>query len=132
MKGTHAPPLVCVVDEDDSTCLFIRASLVSVGFDVRTFSSGPEFLLSGLANSCACLVVDVLSTGMTAFELQQVIRSAQLDLPVVFVAEHADDAMRSKASASGALALLSKPLGEPELLDSLRIALASRPGQTML
>jgi len=119
-------PTLCVVDDDRSVRQSLSALLRSIGFDVHTFESGAEFMLSGLAHCCDGLIADIRMKGMSGFELQQALASARIPLPVVFISGHADEPMRERALSAGAVALLSKPFSEAVLLESVRAALARR------
>ncbi len=134
MTNTHAPegngkghsPVICLVDDDASVRNAVSTLLRSVGFDCRDFASGAEFLLSGLAASSDCLIVDLRMKGMSGLELQAALRQAGVQLPTVFISAHGDDDARARAAAAGALGFLSKPFEERALLDCVRAALASR------
>ena len=72
----------------------------------------------------ACLVLDVRMPGMNGLELHQKICSTAHALPTVFITGHADDLVRHKAMAAGAVAILDKPLHKALLLDAIERALA--------
>lgn len=124
--GTPPKPTLCVVDDDGAVRVALSALLRSIGFDVHTFESGAEFMLSGQARQCDGLIADIRMKGMTGFELQQALGAAGITLPIVFISGHADDEMRQRALATGAVALLAKPFNETVLLESVREALARR------
>ncbi len=122
--GTPDKPVLCVVDDDRSVRVALSGLLRAIGFDVNTYASGAEFMLSGVARQCHGLIADIQMKGMTGFELQQALEAASIALPIVFISGHADEAMRERALAAGAVALLAKPFSESALLDAVRAALA--------
>jgi FixJ family two-component response regulator len=121
LKNTK--PVVCVVDDDRSVRLALSTLLRSIGFEIHAYASGPEFLLSGIAAHCHCLIADIRMKGMSGFELQKALEAAKVELPIVFISGHADDETRARALAAGAVGLLSKPFSEAALLQSVRLAL---------
>jgi FixJ family two-component response regulator len=123
-RRTPDKPTLCVVDDDQSVRSALSALLRSIGFEVHTFAGGAEFMLSDLARHCDGLIADIRMKGMSGFELQQALADAGIALPVIFISGHADNEMRERALAAGAIALLSKPFSEADLLGSVRSALA--------
>jgi len=79
------PPLVTIVDDDESvrksTCRLIR----SFGYRAEAFGSGPEFLSSPAAKQTACLVLDVRMPGVDGLEVQRRVTAEGLDIPIVFI-----------------------------------------------
>lgn len=119
-----ARPLVCVVDDDGSVRRALRTLLRSAGFDSHAWAGAREFLQSGMAPRCQCLVADLRMPGMDGFELQQALRLTHAALPVVFISAHADEQARTRALAAGAVDLLVKPFSEGALLRAVHRALA--------
>lgn len=125
-NGTGLPPLICVVDDDESVRDAISTLLRSVGLDCRTFESGQDFMRSGLGTSADCLIVDLRMKGMSGLELQTSLAHAGSILPTIFISAHGDEDAKARAAAGGALGFLSKPFEERELLDHVNSALARR------
>jgi FixJ family two-component response regulator len=126
-NGKGHAPVIGLVDDDASVRSAVSTLLRSVGFDCRDFASGAEFLLSGLASTADCLIVDLRMKGMSGLELQETLVQAGVKLPMVFISAHGDVDARARAASAGALGFLSKPFEERALLDCVRAALASRP-----
>ena len=118
--------MICVVDDDESVRLAVGTLLRSVGFEIRAFSSGAEFMLSGVAEECDCLIADIRMAGMSGFELREALMAAGIDLPVVFISAHVDPDAQARVLATGAAGFLSKPFTESALLECVRAALLSR------
>jgi FixJ family two-component response regulator len=116
-------PIISIVDDDD----FFRNSLDnlirSVGFRVQGFSSAESFLNSDQVRDTACLILDVRMPGMSGLELQRQLVAAQWGIPIIFVTAYGDDDARARALAAGAVAFLSKPCREEDLLHAIEAAL---------
>jgi FixJ family two-component response regulator len=118
-----SPPLISIVDDDDSLRSSLGNLLRSVGLRVREFASADAFLGSQDVRETACLILDVRMPGMDGLELQRHIVAADWRLPIVFVTSHADDDPRGRALGAGAVGFLYKPFREQELLDAIDTAL---------
>ena len=57
-------------------------------------------------------------------ELQRQLGAANLRIPVIFITAYADDNVRVRALAAGAVGFLSKPCREADLLAAIEAALA--------
>jgi FixJ family two-component response regulator len=116
-------PLIAIVDDDDALRNSLDNLLRSVGFRVHGFASAEAFLQAQPAPETACLLLDVRLPGMNGLALQRQLVAAHGSLPIVFVTAYADDDVRARALAAGAVAFLSKPCREEELLQAIEAAL---------
>jgi FixJ family two-component response regulator len=117
------PPLVSVVDDDESVRESLPDLLRQFGFDARAFSSGEAFLASDVVSATRCLILDIAMPGMSGPELQQELTRRQQEIPIVFITAHADASARPRLLARGAVECLFKPFSEAALLDAVRAAL---------
>jgi FixJ family two-component response regulator len=116
-------PLIAIVDDDDALRNSLDNLLRSVGFRVHGFASAEAFLQAQPAPETACLLLDVRLPGMNGLALQRQLVAAHGSLPIIFVTAYADDDVRARALAAGAVAFLSKPCREEELLQAIEAAL---------
>ena len=116
-------PLIAIVDDDDALRNSLDNLLRSVGFRVHGFASAEAFLQAQPAPETACLLLDVRLPGMNGLALQRQLVAAHGSLPIIFVTAYADDDVRARALAAGAVAFLSKPFREEELLAAIEAAL---------
>lgn len=116
-------PLIAIVDDDDALRNSLDNLLRSVGFRVHGFASAEAFLQAQPAPETACLLLDVRLPGMNGLALQRQLVAAHGSLPIIFVTAYADDDVRARALAAGAVAFLSKPCREEELLAAIEAAL---------
>ncbi len=118
---------VAVVDDEAPVRTALGRLLRLADYKVSAFASGEEFLASLATEQPACVLLDVHMPGLTGFDVIERMRSARIDIPVVFIT--ASDALDidQKAAQSGAR-LLRKPFSNDVLLAAVEAALGlSRP-----
>ena len=116
-------PLISVVDDDESVRESLPDLLREFGFAAQAFSSAEEFLASDCVGRTRCLVLDIGMPGMTGPDLQQELARRRREIPVIFVTAHADETVRPRLLARGAVECLFKPFSEAALLAALNAAL---------
>jgi FixJ family two-component response regulator len=116
-------PLIAIVDDDDALRNSLDNLLRSVGFRVQGFASAEAFLQAPHAPEAACLVLDVRLPGMNGLELQRQLGAVRGSMPIIFVTAYADEHVCARALAAGAVAFLSKPCREEDLLHAIEAAL---------
>lgn len=121
------PPLVSVVDDDESVRESLPDLLKEFGFSVQAFSSGEEFLASEFLPRTDCLILDITMPGMTGPELQNELTRRGHAIPVVFITAHEEEGMRPRLIKQGAVDCLSKPFSDSILLEALNTALGALP-----
>lgn len=117
------PPLISVVDDDESVRESLPDLLRECGFAAQAFSSAEEFLASAYLGQTSCLVLDVAMPGMSGPDLQQELARRRQEIPIVFITAHRDENTRPRLLARGAVECLFKPFSETALLDALNAAL---------
>jgi FixJ family two-component response regulator len=123
-----AGTLVSVVDDDVSVRESLPHLLRSYGFEVAPFASAEDFLASAGLGRTDCLILDIAMPGMTGPELQDELRRRRHDIPIVFITARSDDRIISRLLENGAVACLSKPLGEAALLEAVNAAIGAGGG----
>jgi FixJ family two-component response regulator len=121
-------PIVAVVDDDLSVRRGMERLLRSGGYQVRTFASAAEFRASDRVEPIACLVLDVRMPGASGLDLQEMLRTEERDLPIVFISGHGDIAVVVRAMKGGAVDFLAKPFEDQELFGAIEQAIARRGG----
>lgn len=118
------PAYVHVVDDDASLRRALVFLLESVGWQVAGHASAEEFLkaFDGTLRP-ACLVLDVRMPLMSGLELQQVLHSRGVEVPIVFLTGHGDVAMAVQAMKLGASDFIEKPFKDQLLIDAVGRAL---------
>ncbi len=110
---------IFLVDDDASIRKAMRRFLNSVGFEVRAFASAEEFLEFISPQVFGCLILDVRLPGLSGLELQGRLRDMGSRLKVIFITAFADNKMRERTSALGAVAFFEKPVDHKKLLQAL-------------
>src|SRR5262249_23534524 len=119
-----AVPQISVVDDDESVRESLRGLLRSVGFAVRVFASGEEFMNSGQLRDTGCLILDVRMPGMSGPCLQGKLAALGSKMPVIFITAHEEDEQaREEAMRDGAVDYLINPLREEAILNAVQVAL---------
>lgn len=117
------PPLVSVVDDDESVRESLPDLLREFGFDVRAYRSAEDFLASDAVDRTRCLILDIAMPNMTGPELQMELANQEKAIPIVFITAHVDEAVRRTLIERGAVDCLFKPFTETALLGAIEAAL---------
>lgn len=115
--------LVSVVDDDESVRESLPDLLQELGFAAQAFSSAEEFLASESVGETRCLILDIVMPGMSGPDLQRELALRRKHIPIVFISAHADETVRSRLLAQGAVACLFKPFSDTALLEAINAAL---------
>jgi FixJ family two-component response regulator len=119
-----APPVIHVVDDDASIRTAMARLLQLAGYQVRTYSSAGEFLLSVPCNGPGCVLLDVRMPGPSGLDLQDALAQRHDALPIIFLTGHGDIPMSVRAIRAGAIDFLTKPVRREDLLRAVKNALA--------
>lgn len=115
--------LIAVVDDDEFLRESLQDLLRELGYSVKAFASGEEFLASDALRHTDCVILDVAMPGMSGPELRQELMTRRLEIPVIFITAHGDQKVRSRLIQQGAVDCLFKPFTEAALLGALNAAL---------
>ena len=116
------PPLVSVVDDDESVRESLPDLLRELGFAAEAFSSAEEFLASESLGRTRCLVLDVAMVGMSGPELQEELARRRHAIPIVFITAQQDESICPRVLAAGAVACLLKPFRDTALNEAVSAA----------
>ena len=126
----NSPPLIAVVDDEESVRLALARMLRASSFDVSIYRSGEDFLDSLKTVVPDCAVLDFQMPGLTGRDVQRAISVAKLSLPIIIVTAHDQPSLREKVLADGAVAYFTKPLRRDTLIAALQQALQQPPTRT--
>ena len=118
------PPTVFVVDDDASVRTALTRLFISVGVHVEVFAGAAELMARAPRDEHGCVLLDIKMPGVTGIELQEQLKEAGIELPVVFLSAHADVPLTVRAIKGGALDVVTKPFREHTLLDAVHEAFA--------
>ena len=114
---------VFVIDDDADVRASIAGLLKSVGLPAETFTSAQEFLSRERSDGPSCVVIDFTLASMTGFEAQRQLSAAGLQIPTIFISGYDDQPTIAHAMKSGAVAFLTKPFEDQDLLNAIQEAL---------
>ena len=115
--------LIAIVDDDEFLRESLQDLLRELGYSVKAFASGEEFLASDTMRHTDCVILDIAMPGMSGPELQRELVTRRLEVPVIFITAHGDQKVRSRLIQEGAVDCLFKPFTEAALLSALNAAL---------
>jgi FixJ family two-component response regulator len=111
--------LLHVVDDDPALRRALAFLFESVGWKVALHASAEAFLAAYRPDRPGCAVLDIRMPAMSGLELQQVMRSRGIGLPIVFLTGHADVSLAVQAMKNGACDFIEKPFRDQDLLDAV-------------
>jgi FixJ family two-component response regulator len=115
--------MISIVDDDplvrEATLDLIR----SLGYSATAFDSAEKFLDSGQVRNTSCLITDQQLPGLSGTELQNLLQVEGHKTPVIFITAFPETRVRDSALRAGAVAYLTKPFEQDDLIDSLATAL---------
>ena len=110
--------IVFIVDDSADVRDGLKALVESVGLACKVFDSPEEFLRHN-ANGPSCLVLDVRFPKMSGLDLQAELAQASRNIPTIIITGHGDIPMTVRAMKAGAVAFLTKPLREQDVVDAI-------------
>jgi len=116
--------MVYIVDDDASVRKSLGWLLESASYQTQSFSSAQEFLDHYEDKRPGCLLLDVRMPGASGFDLQSMLDSRKVKLPIIFISGHVDVQAASKAFRAGACDVLTKPVDVDVLLERVQESLA--------
>jgi FixJ family two-component response regulator len=119
------PPLIAIVDDDESVRIGTKSLVRSLGYEVQTFESAEDFLLSQQRHDASCLISDIQMPGVGGLELQQLLAAENSPVPIIFITAFPDAQVRQLALDAGAIGFLSKPFEGEALIECLERVLSA-------
>ncbi len=116
-------PTVFLIDDDASVRDALSLLISLKGLRTSVFGSAEDFLAVYDPGWRGCLLTDLKMPGMDGIELQQLLRSRGVSLPVVVFTAHGDVSTTRTALKNGAVDFLEKPVDEDTLIDVLTNAI---------
>jgi FixJ family two-component response regulator len=122
----HSPPLIAVVEDDESVRKALARLLRSSGLDVDAYASGEEFLMAMPEHLPECVLLDLQLPGMNGLEVQARLRDSWPKLPVIFITAAPGLEVQQQAMEAGAAAWLLKPVDDLALLEVISRLLSGK------
>jgi two-component system, chemotaxis family, CheB/CheR fusion protein len=121
--GSVRPPVIFLVDDDNTLREVMRAVLEEDGRNVEDFATCEAFFEAYRPGQEACLVIDAYLPGMNGLELLQRMEVAGHRLPAIMITGNSDVSIAVRAMKAGAMDFIEKPVGRVELLAAVERAL---------
>jgi FixJ family two-component response regulator len=115
--------MISLVDDDDDVREATAGLLRSLGYEVRTFASGPALLGWTGLNNIRCLIADVMMPEMDGYELQRQLAISGCRFPVIFLTAVTEVSARARLLECGAHCVLAKPCTQQSLVDCIESAI---------
>ncbi|OKO76053.1 response regulator transcription factor [Bradyrhizobium sp. AS23.2] len=122
-QASDQPPVVHVVDDDDSLRFGLESLFRSVGLTARTYGSAQEFLKAERPTGPGCIVLDVRLPGISGLDFQEELSDLGIHLPVILMTGHGDIPMSVRAMKAGAVDFLPKPFRDQDMIDAVTTAI---------
>lgn len=119
----QTPPLISIIDDDESMRCAVKSLVTSLGLNARTFASAEEFLRSSQVEHTSCLITDLQMPGLNGVELQKMLLAQDRHIPIIFMTAFPEERLRTRAIEAGALGFLSKPFESQMLINLIEKAI---------
>jgi response regulator RpfG family c-di-GMP phosphodiesterase len=129
MTEPSAPPVVLVVDDEESIRTALQRHLARTGFTVRTAGSAGEALDLLRGRDTALLLSDIRMPGMSGIELVSAALAVDPDLAIVMLSAVNDATTASLCTQRGAMDYITKPFDLADVGRALQRALRRREAQ---
>ena len=109
-------PRVYLIDDDESVRKSVSRLLRIAGYQAEVYSSADELLETGRMAEHGCIVLDLRMPGLSGEGFQDRLRTMKEALPVIIITGHGDAEIEASMMEKGAVAFLTKPFDDRELL----------------
>jgi FixJ family two-component response regulator len=119
---TDAPPIVVVIDDDQSVREALQGLLETAALQVELFASPREYVQGKRKDAPSCIILDVRLPGSSGLDFQRELAGAGVHTPIIFITGYADIPMTVQAMKAGAVEFLTKPYRDQDLLEAVLLA----------
>ena len=129
----NTPPQILIVEDDAVLATELQETLTQFGYEVSGLAAtGKTAIASALTHKPDVILMDIhLRGAMTGIQAVEQIHQ-QLDIPVVYLTAHSDEAYLQQAKITDAYAYLVKPVRDRELRAGLEMALYKHAAEQRL
>ena len=129
MEAAGTPGRLLVVDDEKTILELLSGSLRLAGFEVTTAASGTEAVRAASSRRPDLVLLDVMMPDGDGFEALRRMRSAGIEVPVIFLTARDEEPDRVNGFDLGGDDYVTKPFSLNELLGRIRAVLRrTRPG----
>ncbi len=124
-------PIVHLVDDDAELVASFSLLLETMGWEVRTYSDGADFLAHSERQAPGCIVLDMRMPTMTGIEVQEALRKEGCALPILFLSAHGSISLAVQAVQHGALDFMEKPVDPMAFVQKVSRAISHSVSRSM-
>jgi two-component system chemotaxis response regulator CheY len=114
---------ILVVDDSGLARRLIRKMLEEMGHEVEEVPDGAQALERYLLNHHDAVLLDLLMHGMYGVDVLEKLKQLNPDLPVIIATADIQRTTREQVKASGASAMINKPVTKEQLAEVLDVVL---------
>lgn len=114
--------IIRIVDDEADVREALQLMLEIEGWQTAVYDSAQNFLVCDNHHTPGCVLLDVRMPNMSGLELQQMMQSRRINLPIIFLTGHADIDVAIASLKKGALDFLLKPVDTQKLLEAIENA----------
>ena len=118
---TPLPVTIAIVDDDEAILDAMQLALEEQRWDIKTYSTGEEFLATLSDSALGCVVLDPHLPGLSGGEVARWVAGA--GVPIIGLTARPGSPLASEVIDAGACAMLTKPVSSEELIGHIRAAL---------
>lgn len=113
-------PTVYVIDDDESIRELLVWLMKRNAIRAEAFPNAKSFLKAYRPGTPGCLILDLYMPGMSGLDLQQYLKEAGIEMPVIFLSGRADVPKAVAAVKSGAIDFIEKPFDYRRIVELVR------------
>lgn len=117
---TAPEPVVHVIDDDDSIRELLTWLMKRNAIRAEAYPNAKSFLKAYRPGTPGCLILDLYMPGMSGLDLQQYLKEAGIEMPVIFLSGRADVPKAVAAVKSGAIDFIEKPFDYRRIVELVR------------
>ncbi|CNL63349.1 transcriptional regulator fixJ [Yersinia aldovae] len=114
---------IYLIDDDDGVRAALATLLATMGWEVKTFSNGQQFLDALAVTQPSCVLLDIRMPGKSGMVVLETIQNRDSTLPVIIMTGHGNIELCRRAFKGGALEFLTKPIDADVLIETVSMAL---------
>ncbi|MEG2857089.1 MAG: response regulator transcription factor, partial [Clostridia bacterium] len=117
--------MIYIVEDDENIAELIRASIATIGHDVRIFGSAGAFFAGIKEQTPKLVMLDIMLPEISGFDILKRLKASEsaAGIPVIFLSARGSEVDKVTGLELGAEDYITKPFGVLELLARVKAAL---------
>jgi FixJ family two-component response regulator len=114
---------VAIVDHDEDILDAVRMALEDIGWCVRTYSTGEDFLADVKKHRPDCLILDPHLPGLSGAEVARALTEDNRHIPIIGLTARPASLVTDELVNAGARVMLTKPATFEDLVEYVQAAI---------